>query len=551
MPSLRRSLVIIVAVAVSVHLLYRLDDRSLWSPDEGRYAEIGREMFESGDYVTPRLNYVRYFEKPPLVYWMTAASIGLLGPNEWAVRLPIALTALLGLLVTYRLGRTMAGPQVGLIAVILLSTNILYYALARFLVLDMVLTVLLTAGLACLYSALSGSSSRSFVWASVFLGLATLTKGPIALVLPILIICPLVLRKDVRQRLATAPWISMGAAYLLVSAPWFVAIGRAHPEFLSFFFIHEHIDRFLKPTHLRPGPLWYFIPIVVAGFFPWSCLLPAVVRSPSRGLASCFLWSWVVFPFAFFSISQSKLPGYILPIFPALAILVACQIQRVLDEVDNQGRRHFLVRWLVFGCFLIVLTVLGLCYCASCLTKEAYPDLVQIRPQVLLVLAGIALLGTIVAWILDSGRIRLALTLLAVGSGLGLQWTRPVVLAYEIQKDVRVIARALLARLSPEDQVVVYGTLESASGLPFYLQRGVIVGGHHFGELTFARDTALPEERPFFADATTAERWMRADQPRRFFVTQPMVFAGYFSKLPEVRPRRILRRGDLVLFANR
>lgn len=338
----RRWVRVALGVALVVHFFVFLGVRPLWVPDEGRYGEIAREMVETGDWLTPRLGGVRFFEKPPLVYWLSAASMMAFGQTEWAARLPVALAGLAGVALTFVLGTAVGGRRIGLLAALILSTCPEYYALSNFLVMDMVFTTMMAGGLLALWIALSRTpgdeppSGTLFV-ASGLLALATLAKGIIGIVLPAMVLVPHLIHAPVRIR--DWPWARMLGVYLAITAPWFLAMEWHHPGFLHFFVIREHFQRYLTTVHDRYQPFWYFVPVVLAGAFPWTCFLPATLCQPKRlgASSSVFLWSWVVLPVVFFSLSSSKLASYVLPIFPALAVLVAATFCDVIEEDRESG----------------------------------------------------------------------------------------------------------------------------------------------------------------------------------------------------------------------
>jgi 4-amino-4-deoxy-L-arabinose transferase-like glycosyltransferase len=561
----RLRLIVCLGALSAVHFLSWLGSRSLWSPDEGRYAEIAREMVEGGDWITPRLNYVRYFEKPPLIYWMTAASFAVLGENEWTARLPVAVLGVLGVLVTYWLGELVAGRRAGVLAAAVLATCPAYYAMSRFLVLDMGLAVFVAAGLCLFYRGLTGStpSPRCFIGAAAMLALAVLAKGPIGLVLPAMVLVPLAALPDHRRKLLALPWGRMLAVGAMVVVPWFAAMAAREPGFLRFFFVHEHLDRFLKPGHSRPGPVWYFVPVLVAGAFPWSCFLPAAARAGrAAGEHALFLWSWLLGPFLFFSISKSKLPSYILPIYPALAVLVALAFDRAMASAPG-GRTgapaasgagpagHPARAWLAGGCLAAAAVVAGLVHRAFTLSPAAYPDLIGIRNQVVGLLLMACAGAVMTCGLVLHRRVRTAFVAVAVATAATEWLAERAALRYEPQKDVKVISRAIQDVRRPGERVVIYGTLESASGVPFYIKGPVIVAGHHFGELTMARKSPRDGEARAFADPAIAELWMHPGQQRSLFVTSTVVFADYFLRHPALALREIRRHGDLVLFTNR
>jgi len=329
--------------------------RTLVKPDEGRYAEIAREMTASGDWVTPRLNGIKYFEKPPLQYWATAAAFEVFGENDWTARLWTGLTGFCGVLLAGFVGRRLYGATAGALAVVVLGTSVMYFVVGHLNTLDMGLTFFLEAGILgfiCAQHSPPGSRAELrwmlAVWAA--LALAMLSKGLIALVLPFATLAAYSLvQRDLApwRRLHLAPGVPL---FLAIAVPWFVAVSLANPEFPRFFFIHEHFERFLTTEAHRVQPFWYFAPILAGALLPWTTItvqgwLEAWRPSTSSGQvgalhAGRFLALWIAIVFAFFSVSQSKLPSYILPVIPALAMLAGDALARMPARTL---RRHLAV----------------------------------------------------------------------------------------------------------------------------------------------------------------------------------------------------------------
>jgi 4-amino-4-deoxy-L-arabinose transferase-like glycosyltransferase len=344
----RLALCVIIACAL---YLPRLGTAALWEPDEGRYAEIAREMLVSGDYVTPRDDWVRYFEKPPLVYWTTAASIRILGRNETAVRLPIALASIAQIAIVEVLAESMFGAAAGVYAALGLALSPIFFGFSRFLTLDPVLALFITASLACIYAASGKPNLRDgHKWlylAALFAGLGTLTKGPVALVLCGGIgLIYLIVQKRGRE-LVQVPWLGCALIVAAVNLPWFAAVSWRNPGFLKFFFVHEHIQRYAASTEHAWGVYFFFV-VTAVGMWPWICFVPIAIaeafeRRPrqssdaadyqqhQRALAFALIWFAVVF--VFFSIPRSKLGSYILPALPAAAIVAGYGISR-LPQID-------------------------------------------------------------------------------------------------------------------------------------------------------------------------------------------------------------------------
>jgi 4-amino-4-deoxy-L-arabinose transferase-like glycosyltransferase len=328
----RRGLWILLAV-FAAGWFCNLGYRHLVKPDEGRYAEIPREMLASGDWLTPRLNGFKYFEKPPLQYWATAAAFSAFGTTEWAARLWPGFTGFLGVLLVFWTGNRLFGPPAGLLGAAVTGSAAIYVAIGHMLTLDMALSFFMSAAvfafaLAQRDAASEGERRRWMLMAWAAAALAVLSKGLIGIALPAGAVALYVLaERDWRllERLHAFPGALL---FLAIAAPWFAAVSAANPEFARFFFIHEHFERFLTREHDRYEPAWYFIPVVLLGILPWIvALFPALARawkrSPeARFHASRFLLVWCAVVFAFFSASSSKLGSYILPIFPALGLLV-------------------------------------------------------------------------------------------------------------------------------------------------------------------------------------------------------------------------------------
>jgi 4-amino-4-deoxy-L-arabinose transferase-like glycosyltransferase len=313
---------IVLLLFAYVFFFHGLGAYSLKEPDEGRYAEIPREMIELGDYLVPHLNYVRYFEKPPLLYWAVSASYQVLGTDEWGFRFPNALAAFLTVLALYLGVRWWIGKEVALLSSIILISSFGFFAMARIVTTDMLFTFWLFLCLLSFYGYYKENRAYLIYLFYGSLGCATLTKGPVAVMLMgVTVLCFLITEKNL-SFLKRLRWTGGILIYALITVPWFLAVSVREKEFFYFFFIDQHILRFLTAKHRRSGPLYYFVPVVFGGMFPWSFFIPrAVVSLWQRNEIRLFLiWSGVVF--LFFSLSGSKLPPYIVPIFPALSIVL-------------------------------------------------------------------------------------------------------------------------------------------------------------------------------------------------------------------------------------
>ena len=337
-----RTLLVLLLVATFL-LVLEPGHVPLFEPDEGRYGEVPREMLATGDWVTPRLNGVLYFEKPPLYYWSVAASMALLGPTELAVRLPGKLSAAGMVLLAAAFARRRFGVRTGLLAGLVCASSLLVVALSRIAIIDPMLSLALS-GAAFAFAAFAEGDGdgdeqrarRALYGFHVACAAAVLLKGLIGVVLPggAVVVWTLLTGRwrTLLRVFAPGPLL----VFLGLAVPWHVAMARRHPDFLQFYFVHEHFQRFATTEHRREGPLVYFVPVVLAGFLPWTAFLgrlrdtwPGLARAawkarPTEG----FLWIFSILVFVFFSVSRSKLIPYVLPIWPALAVLLALGIER-------------------------------------------------------------------------------------------------------------------------------------------------------------------------------------------------------------------------------
>jgi 4-amino-4-deoxy-L-arabinose transferase-like glycosyltransferase len=322
-------------LAFAAVLLGVLKARTLVPPDEGRYAEMAREMFASGDWVTTRLNGIKYFEKPPLQTWMNALSFELFGLGDWQARLWTGLCGLLGVGLTGYAGKRVFGDRVGFYAALVLGSSFYWVACSQINSLDMSLSGMMTIALCALLVAqrddATASEQRNWMlvcWAGM--ALSVLAKGLIGLVLPggVLVFYTVFSRDwKIWTRLHLVKGLLL---FLLIAVPWFVLVGLKNPEQPHFFFVHEHFDRFLKTEHHREAAWYVFFVLLAAGSVPWvGVLVQSLVLGAKRSTEATrfkprlMLLVWVAFIILFFTKSNSKLPGYIVPVFPAVALLVA------------------------------------------------------------------------------------------------------------------------------------------------------------------------------------------------------------------------------------
>jgi 4-amino-4-deoxy-L-arabinose transferase-like glycosyltransferase len=452
----------------------------LMGTDEARYMEIPREMLERGDFITPTLNYVPYFEKPPLHYWLNALSTVLFGATPFAARFFSAFWGLLCVLMVYHLGAKLFGRSKGFLSACILGTSIGFVTQCRVNITDTTLTFFLCAALGSFLVACQEEETRSGLYYHLFYlfaALAVLVKGLIGIVLPCAIIFWFLLLSR-RWGLLREMRLQTGIPlFLLVCAPWFILVARENPGFLNFFFIHEHFQRFLTKVHNRYQPPWFYLPVLLGCMLPWSFFIPSALieawrrRKGGQGEIHLFLLLWVAVIFLFFSVSHSKLVPYILPVYPAVALLIGHYLGDLLAAPQGLRREGF-----ALSAFHLV--------CAAGIA--AYPMIAR-KPAI--TTAGAIIVATLfaaqgVAAYLNtaSAQQKRLLYGIAVISYLTALVAPPVFLEGIAKRKVtRDLALMVKAKAGREAVVASLGYHQE---LPLYTQRRVLVVGSE-GELEF------------------------------------------------------------------
>ncbi len=515
-----RDLLIIFLLSIPL-FFWKLGGFGFFDPDEGRYAEIPREMMVNHDWITPTLNFVKYFEKPPLLYWLTASSFKLFGLNETAARLVPALCALLGLAMTYFLGRRMFGRRVGILSACVLATTLFWPLMARQIVIDMLLSVALFAAVAFWWLGHTEENARlrvlDFAAFWVFLGSAVLSKGPVAVLLVGATIGIYVIVCRQSKTTSLKNWALGIALFLLISAPWFIAVAARNSEFNRYFWWGQNVARFLGIGKNREHvePIYFFLMFLPLLFFPWAFLLPAMAITawkrvwPQRAQpfspqqrAAIYLFINAAFITLFFSASTSKLLTYILPVFPALAILVGAYLDSLWRSKIEYWKPSLSVCLSVFA---LVCGALGIA--AFGVALRLIPSLTRWLDKTL------------------AKSLTIPFSPMVYGLALGtifLLWCGATVLSLK-RRDAKILATsfigcstallltvfAVLNTLSPDLNMKALATyiqpgLDSgarlvsyesyAQGLGFYTQRRIVlING--LGEIEFGADQLPPDER--------------------------------------------------------
>ncbi len=303
----------------------------LMDPDEGRNAEVAREVVVNGHWLPPTINGEVRYEKPPLYYWLVALSFKTWGVREFAARLPSAIAALLGVLVTVALGVRLWGREKAYWAGIILATSFIYAIYAHIVIFDMVLTLFITLAIALAWLGITQNNKNLLRLSALSASLAFLTKGPIGVAIPAMALLPPLIYQTRKGKRPTIPWISMTLIFSTVSVPVFALAELKSPGYCYKFFWGENVLRYLTPEFHRRGPWFYYLVVILVGLIPWTWLLKEVPKTVkelrhTHTQEMIFLGSWILLPTIFFTLSKSKLPHYILPTFPAWALLLAYPI---------------------------------------------------------------------------------------------------------------------------------------------------------------------------------------------------------------------------------
>ncbi|GAB2880068.1 glycosyltransferase family 39 protein [Paraburkholderia jirisanensis] len=474
---LNRTAVLLLLIALAVIWFVPLGWRHLLPSDEGRYAEMAREMFVTGDWITPRYNGYKYFEKPPLQTWANALSFAWFGLGEWQARLYTALTGFAGVLVVGYTGARVFNTATGVFAALVLAVSPYWNLMGHFNTLDMGLSFWMELSLCALLLAqrpnLPGGAARGWMWVCWgAMALAVLSKGLVGLILPgaVLVLYTLIARDWALWRRLYL--VSGLIVFFAIVTPWFLLVQERNPEFFNFFFVVQQFRRYLTPEQNRPGAFYYFVPVLIVGFLPWlSVILQSLRRAlqtprQANGFAPVLmLLVWSGFIFLFFSASHSKLLSYTLPIAPALALLIGLYLPLVTKERFHRHLAGYAVFLVVAAFGAIFLSRFG-----DARTPNAL--YVEFRSWVFAAL-GVAFVLTLAAlWINRKSRTGVLGAALAFGAGWLLLGTiagtgHDTFGRLSSGAPLAPAVRAALAKLPPDTPFYSVGVLDHT--MPFYV----------------------------------------------------------------------------------
>jgi 4-amino-4-deoxy-L-arabinose transferase len=310
--------------------LLPLNYKPLISPDETRYAEISREIINTGNWIDPHLGGIRYFEKPIMGYWMNSISMLIFGESNFGIRFASAFATGMVIFMLFTFIKKRKGIEAAFFTSIIFLTSLLVYSIGTFAVLDAHLSMFITGALLSFFTAYGQTKlSKKILWLSIFgifCGFAFLTKGFLGFIIPALTIIPFLIWKKEWKYMLRMPWLPL-FFIIIISLPWAIMIKIQEPDFWHYFIVTEHIERFIgKNFSQHTEPFWFYIPILIVGTMPSTVLLPAIFsrikfKLPKDDLIKYCL-CWIIFPLLFFSMSKGKLGTYILPLFPAISYLI-------------------------------------------------------------------------------------------------------------------------------------------------------------------------------------------------------------------------------------
>lgn len=497
----------VLLLAAALALGFDLGGYPLFDPDEGRNAEVAREMAATNDYVLPHFDRLPYLDKPIVYFASAAAVMEVLGPTETAARLPAYLFTIATLIVVVWFVRRRWGADAGWLAALALATMPLVLAYARTTIMDSALAFCTTLAILAFWD-----ERPVLAWGAI--GLGAITKGPVAILVPLITLIPysLITGRSVRRLF---PLAGLGV-FALVALPWFLAVAHRVPEFPHYVFVRETFERVTTQRFHRTAPFWYYLPIVPVAAFPW--IVPALAglknwrwawlarRVNRLAQESMLLACWVLGPLLFFTLNQSKLPQYVLPLMPPFALAAAWLLTRQASELPGgigAGRRTYAAIAALLGLALVSLTIWLPAPISLTPAERAA------IPQTALALGIALLISAAVVWYAGRGeRPRPALTVMGYALTV---IAMPIVsgrllAAVGEDRSSATIARVIQNAGPTGAEMEVVGVAAFPTSLPFYLRHRVLLATATARELTsnfvvdyqeqFRRDSTSPLRPP-------------------------------------------------------
>jgi 4-amino-4-deoxy-L-arabinose transferase-like glycosyltransferase len=560
-----RWLVWLLLAVCLTSLFCQLGTAGLFEPDEGRNAEKAREILLLKDWITPHEDFFPVLDKPMFFYWLIALSYKAFGVNEWAARLASALAALGCFALVYRLALIRWGPWEALWSGLILISGVEFFILSRVVIFDMSLTFCITLALYSFYAAVhAGETMRRRIYCVLMYGgfaAGTLIKGLVGLLIPGLIIFVYLLIANQWSILRSIYLFPGALLFLALVGPWYLLAEARNPGFLRYYLWDEHFGRFATVNFDREQPWYYFLAVLAVGFFPWSALLPSVIKRhwwQSLEGKKIFLLSWSILPLIFFSLSSSKVAHYILPIFPPLSILTATTLTGMFQNRGDNVKRPLAFVWVLQSLSLLYL-VLGVIWPAI-LPARIRDSLAPMSWYI----AGYAIICLVIlialVWRKAAKLWQSQSTVFgihAVGAFCFLLLITQIMVAISRDRSAEEIANAVAAHANAETQVVLYDTY--LTGMPFYLrvQRPVWVVTRAnkkktvLGNFYVATNRAWPDTpwgKALFDLDEFRGVWEKNDTPLLIIVKQKNI--SRMEKEIGASPRKLTSVDEYVLMSN-
>ena len=556
----------LLTAAVAFVLLYKLGSVALFEPDEGRNAEKAREILLLNDWITPHENFYPVLDKPIFFYWLIALFYQLFGVSEWTARLPSLLSAFGCVFLIYRFSRAYWGRWVALWSALILVTSVEFFILARTVIFDMPLTFCETVALLAFYEAEQSENRRrrAALCLAMYLalGAGTLIKGLVALVIPGIVFFLFILLRRRWQILRRIYLIPGAGVFLAVVLPWYLQAEARNPGYLNYYLWAEHFGRYTTASFDRSEPWYYFIGVALVGFFPWTLVLPWIIKNLWRRSwddKTVYLVLWVSVPLLFFSASHSKLPHYILPIFAALSILAGATLVGLYEQSVSKFRWVMISVWVVQSLNALYL-LLGAFYptILAHQIRERFSDMAFLLW--LYATVSLVILGYMASRWITHDRVRQGPIYLAqlVGLSVFFMLLTEVMISAAPDRSAKQTAMAVLSHLRSGEQVALFETY--MSGLPFYLraERPVWLITHESKKRTFLgnyytigkrHDPVTPWGKAIFNLDDFAKQWKTRRQP--FLVILKDKNLNQLAETIGETPKPLARVTEYVLVSNR
>jgi 4-amino-4-deoxy-L-arabinose transferase-like glycosyltransferase len=461
------SKIVLIILLGLILYCYNIGGWDLWNPDEPRYAQVAKEMVESGNWILPHLNGDVYHEKPPLVFWLVTLSFKICGSfSEFAARFPIALLSILILVITYFLGKTLFNPLTGFLSSLILATNIEYFWLSRRLDLDIPITLFILLSLASFYQGYQREKGRRWYYLSFFflIGLATLAKGPVGFIIPLLTIVIYLALKGELKKLKEMRFGVGSLLFLLTLSAWIIPAafqgGKAYFQEIVF---HQTVNRFFD-TWAHHQPFYYYFQVFPADFLPWTIFLPAALIWGFQGWRKkkegdyLFPLVWLIVVFTFFSFSSGKRELYILPLYPAAAMITGKLWADYFAGQENSFvKRYMNISLVILGCSMLIAGMLP--FFLQTKTRE----FLEFMPNLSFTpLAVIFFIMALLLFVLRKKK-RTCFGLILLIMSWGMVYTVKSVFPFFNQfKSAKPLSEEIVSLMKPGDELVIYKKEPSA-----------------------------------------------------------------------------------------